>query len=37
MRRHDVGFKEVIPEMEMDYLAAYKYGSDLIRKLVTMK
>ena len=27
----------VEPDPTLDYLAAYKYGSDLIRKLATMK
>ena len=26
-----------LEDKTMDYLAAYKYGSDLIRKLATMK
>ena len=41
--KYEASYREVLKkragleDKTMDYLAAYKYGSDLIRKLATMK
>ena len=41
--KYETSYREVLKKRSgledktMDYLAAYKYGSDLIRKLATMK
>ena len=41
--KYEASYRELLKkragleDKTMDYLAAYKYGSDLIRKLATMK